>query len=274
MPIAPIQGSDSFTITQRPRVNPPRVRATTMRFTSTPLVAQGACSLDGEPGDDAAGWTLGIIQLQWVETNWAHYRGLRNSDGSSFLQRARPPARPVQACRDTMVRGGVLVDGSQSGLDRGVVPKGAKLPIRLAARLTDDPLEYFDLSRTNSRTGQLNHLREVQLEFHFCSVLTLVSPRGQYRHLRHFSWNVHWQTRFEPVDQANPSSPWVVIPSTANRANSAHVGAVVPGAPSDHRFRGIVTSPTAPNCNALADGAAAAPNIRESATWADFDVRR
>ena len=274
MPVSLIEGSDSFTITQRPRVNLPKVSASTMLFTSTPLIAHGMCSLTGAAGDDAAGWTLGIIQFQWVETNWAYYRGTTNTEGSSFLQRARPPARPCQACRDTMVPGAILVDGSRSGLDRAVVPKGSSLPVRLSARLSDDPLEYFDLSRTNSRTGRVNYLREAQLEFHFCSTLTLVSPDRVYRHLRHFSWNVHWQATFEPVDRAHLAGPWNIEPSPARRANSAHVGSVVQGAPADHRFRAIMTSPSAPNCNAVAERAAGTPNIRESATWADFDVRR
>ena len=43
-----------------------------------------------------------VIQAQWIETNWGYYRGQHNSDGSLFVQRARPPARPAQACRDTV----------------------------------------------------------------------------------------------------------------------------------------------------------------------------
>jgi hypothetical protein len=273
MPISLVAGSADFSITQRPRVNLPAVNGSSMLFTSTPLIADGTCSLTGESGDDPAGWTLGIIQLQWVETNWGYYRGAVNSDGSCFVQRARPPARPAQACRDTMVPGAVLVDNSISGRDKTVVPRGTSLPVRLSARLSDDPIEYFDLSRTNSRTGRLNYLQEVQLEFHFCTILTLVSPDRRYEHLKHLFWNVHWQARFERSSASSPTASWGIHATRGHRANSANVAAVVSGGPNDHRFRGVLTTPAAPNCNAVAERASSAPNVRESPTWSNFDVR-
>ncbi len=50
--------------------------------------------------DPRAGWDVGWVQAQWVETNSAYYRGQFEREGSIFLQAGRGPARPQQACRD------------------------------------------------------------------------------------------------------------------------------------------------------------------------------
>ena len=55
-----------------------------------PIEMRGRCKITGDPGDNPAGWTLGLIQLQWIETNWGYYQGEKDIHGSSFLQRGRP----------------------------------------------------------------------------------------------------------------------------------------------------------------------------------------
>ena len=69
-----------------------------------PIEMRGRCKITGDPGDNPAGWTLGLIQLQWIETNWGYYQGEKDIHGSCFVQRGRPPARPAQGCRDTVGR--------------------------------------------------------------------------------------------------------------------------------------------------------------------------
>ena len=75
----------------------------------------------------------------------------------------------------------------------------------MTATLSDGPHEFYALTRTNSRTGKMNFLREVQLEFHFCTILALMDPdpalqvralfgtENAFRYLKHVFWNVHWQ---------------------------------------------------------------------------------
>ncbi len=107
MAISVVPQSASVTITQRPTAKLPYLVGATavplnlsklgMRFWSTALRADCQCQITGLPTDKPAGWTLGIIQLLWVTTNWAYYRGQNNGDGDCFLQYTRPPARPVHS---------------------------------------------------------------------------------------------------------------------------------------------------------------------------------
>ena len=60
----------------------------------------------------------------------------------------------------------------------------------------------------------MNFLREVQLEFHFCTILALMDPdpssevralldlENAFRYLKHVFWNVHWQAKFLPTNFA------------------------------------------------------------------------
>lgn len=75
MAITLVPGSASMTIAQRPAVNLPTASGITMAFTCNNLVAGGRCRLNGSAGDNPMGWTLGLVQLQWIETNWGYYRG-------------------------------------------------------------------------------------------------------------------------------------------------------------------------------------------------------
>lgn len=92
--------------------------------------------------------------------------------------------------------------------------------------------------------------------------------------LKHLLWNVHWQAEFLPTDFANIAAAWTIIKTGGKLGNTANVSAVANGGPGDARFTSIITAAGAPNCNAVATAAAAAPNIRENAKWATFDVTR
>lgn len=273
MTVQVVARSASMTILQRPRVNAPRAVANLMTFNSVALLTRGECQLTCTPGDNPAGWILGLIQLQWIETNWGYYRGQTNADGSCFLQRARPPARPAQGCRDTLSDGAIFVDSSPD-LDRTVAAAGAPFPIRLTASFSDAPNDFYPLTRSNSLTGRVNFLHEVQLEFHFCTVLSLRNPAGAFQHLKHFLWNVHWQARFKPTNFANLAAPWKITPTGGALGNTANVSGIADGGPTERKFTTIITAVGAPNCNRVAANAANAPNSRESRVWDNFDVTR
>jgi hypothetical protein len=229
----------------------------------------------GDRGDNPAGWTLGLIQVQWIETNWGSYRGQFDRDGSCFLQRARPPAREAQGCRDTFAVGGIFVDNNR-GLDRTVATAGTPFPIAMTAQFSDAPRDAYPLTRLNSLTDKTNFLREVQLEFHFCTILTLKDPVDNFRHLKHLLWNVHWQAHFHPTDFAHIAAPWTITPAggpIGNTANVSNAGDAYDGGPAEPRFTEIATAPSAPNCNEVASNAASAPNTKESPKWVNFDVK-
>jgi hypothetical protein len=125
-----------------------------------PIEMRGRCKITGDPGDNPAGWTLGLIQLQWIETNWGYYQGEKDDGGSCLVRRDRPPARPSQGCRDTLASGGILFDNAP-GHDRAVAGSAAAFPINMSATFSDGPNDSYALTRTNTRTHKINFLREV-----------------------------------------------------------------------------------------------------------------
>jgi hypothetical protein len=241
-----------------------------MSFSCSSISIKGECKLTGSAGDNPAGWTLGLIQLKFIDTDWAYYRGKSNSDGSSFLQYSRPPALPKGGCRDTIKVGGIFIDNNP-GRDRTVAAPGARFPIAMSAAFQDAPGREFYLSRKNSLTTQDNFLREAQTELHFCTVLSLVSPMGVYQHLKSVYWNVHWQGKFEPTDFGNLAAPWNIT-VVGGLGNMADVSSTIDGPPTDRRFSGLATAKGTPNCNAMTNASYNNPNVKESKVWANFDV--
>jgi len=271
MAVSIVPGSVTLSVTSRPTVLPPSVSGTNLSFKSTSISFSGACRLTGSAGDNPAGWTLGLIQLKWISTDWAYYVGQSNGDGSSFLQMARPPARPVQGCRDTITPGAIFIDNNP-GLDRTVALAGAPFPIAMSAAFSDAPSRVFALSRRNRRTGKVNFIREAQSEAHFCTVLSLMSPAGVFSHLKCIYWNVHWQSRSVPTNFANMAAPWSITRTVGG--NAANVGKIIDGTPTDPRFAPIITIAAAPHCNTLVRAAIKSPNVRESSKWENFDVTK
>jgi hypothetical protein len=245
----------------------------TAHFDSGRVSFAGECEIAGAAGDNPAGWTLGIIQLQWIETNWGWYRGQTQKDGSIFEQRARPPARPAQGCRDANGPSDIFYwNGHPTA--QTVAATGQQLPFKMTAKIEDQPSEGYQLVRTNSKTGKPNYLYKAQLEFHFCTVLALMSPAKKYQFLKHLLWNVHWEYEIQANNiSANVAAiNWSARPTAGG--NSSSVSQVFDGAPSDPRFLPILTAPGVPNCNQVARQAETARNLKESAVWEMFSVTR
>ena len=272
MAISIVPGSASINVKKRPIVNKPSFRGSQALFTCSEIVIEGQCTITGNQHDNPAGWTLGLIQLKFIDTDWAYYRGRSNGDGSSFLQYSRPPALPKGGCRDTLNVGGIFVDNNPS-LNWTIAKAGTPFPIAMSAGFSDAPLRPFDLSRVNGLTHHDNFLREAQTELHFCTVLSLKSPTGTYEHLKTVYWNVHWQARFEPTNFGNLNAPWTVT-VVGGLGNMANVSKIIDGPPVDNRFSTIVTAPGTPNCNAQSIASYKSPNVRESEVWTDFNVRQ
>jgi hypothetical protein len=273
MAINVVAGSASITVKPHPSVRAPFVNGANMSFTSNQITIHGECQITGAAGDNPTGWTLGLIQLKWISTDWAFYRGQTNADGSLFEQAARPPARPTQGCRDTITAGAIFVDNNP-GKDRTVATAMSGLPFTMTAEFSDAPSRHWPLTRVNSKTRKPTFIREAQSEAHFCTVLSLKSPANVFHHLKCVYWNVHWQGTFLPSNFANLAAPWSIVQTGGALGNMSAVSQIIDGAPTDHRFSGIVTAAGAPHCNTLVRHALAAPNIKESNVWENFDVTR
>jgi hypothetical protein len=249
---------------------------------------RGQVTFSGDPGDTLTGWTVGFIQVKWITTNWMYYRGQTNADGSLLLQFARPPARLVQGCRDTTSR------GTAAQIWDALSPLAQPTDVFTAAgqRITastgvdlDSPHTFSPMVETNITTGQPNYLREGQLESHFCTVLSVQDPAGNFHHLVSFYWNVHWQARFQPRDFTDLTRPWFVTSVGGSFANGVHLSHFIQGTPTDPRIAPLLTTPITrvfpgigslndgTNCNNLLDLADTNVIRRESRVWANFDVR-
>lgn len=271
-------GSARVRVTAHPHVNPPAVQGTSMSYTGTPIKATGEVTLLGSAGDNPAGWQLGFIQLQWIETNWCYYRGHTVDDGSIFIQRARPPARPNQACCD-------CVNGSPpSKLFYSTIPAhgelvtaaaGAAFPLKLSVSHFDQPSDAVNLVEINHHPAsggtKPNFLAESQMEFHFCTVLSVREPTGRFHHLLAFYWNVHWEATFHPNSFTNPPAGFRIHALKAG--TSGNVGHIIHGTPTDRRFVGILSSVPKQSCNQVASAEILGPNRHEAPKWKKFDVR-
>ena len=201
-------------INQRPGVSPPILFGAEAVFNSTGIILTGQVILPPTAPNASVNWRAGFIQVQWVETNWASYRGRQNSDGSLIAQMGRMPARLQQACRDTLdAPVPQPVNGIFYGPPNAVWPgtnnlryqeslNQASAPPTLTPRHRDYPSDRKALARRNSRTGQLNFLHEVQLELHFCTMLAVREPSGIFNILNHVYWNLRWQAKFQPTNFA------------------------------------------------------------------------
>lgn len=282
-----VPGSARIMVDQRPAIKPLVIRMGDVSFESTGLGLSGTVTLQGSATDSPADWAAGFIQLQFVETNWAYYRGQVNNDGCALIQVGRSPARHRQACRDTLdfphpqpvndifygPPGVSLVGGANLKFQDSV--NAGSFPIALRPRHIDYPSERKRLIRTNSKTGKPNYLQATQLEFHFCALLAVRDPAGRFHILQHLYWNVRWQATF----QARPSTPvpnspvvWST-PQVVAAGTGATVSAVYNGNSLDPRFSTLATTLQMGNCNAVASTAEANPIIRESNLWQTFDVR-
>jgi hypothetical protein len=62
-----------------------------VEFKAAQITSPGSVELRGRPGGSVGGFTLGVIQLEYIETNHARYRGATAADG--LLSDSRPTAR-------------------------------------------------------------------------------------------------------------------------------------------------------------------------------------
>jgi hypothetical protein len=265
-------GSSHIKFDAFPHVSLPTVTAGKAKFKSSNIKATGSVTLTGS--QPAAGWQLGFIQVEWLDTNWIYYRGRQNNHGSIFFQRSRIPARPIAACRDVDPETDIYYDSPAKVVLADAFPK------TLTVAHDDAPEDFAKAVVTNSLTGEDNFIREAQIAYLFCTVLSARDPAGNFHHLKSFYWNVRWQARFLPRDFAAPLGHWLVTP-IAEGQNSAR-SHVIEGEPTDKRFKDILTDTSVRGCNAIVplyfpppDGVLPVghPCRRESKVWESFDVR-
>lgn len=280
MPVSIVPGSGKITGIRSAHTQPPTMNGGQAVYApSIGMHAEGDVQFAGAVGDVRAGWQVGWVQAQWVETNWAEYRGQFDRDGGIFLQRGRPPARPLGSCRDTSGPVGDIFTDPTDPTEFQTLPLAPPFPLPVHVETNDTPGETYNQIEANSLTGKPNFLHEIQLEFHFCTILTVRDPALNFHHQAHFYWNVRWQTRFRPTAFPAPTDAQWTVTAVAG-GNRAAASAAFGGSPNDPRFTGVLTSVQATSCVDRATNSANAVGMvgnacrREFPRWHSSDVRK
>ena len=113
-------------------------------FKAPTIDANGSMRLRGSPGEDVGGWKLGFVQLKYIGSNYARYRGVHDRDGSMLIS-----GNNQIVCRDTDVGStevwydSLLARHGNGNSPRGTnrIALGMKLP---ATAFLDVPAHLWD----------------------------------------------------------------------------------------------------------------------------------
>jgi hypothetical protein len=208
-------------------------------FQSPTIDANGSMRLRGNPGENVAGWTLGFIQLKYIGTNYARYRGATDHNGSILITGSN---RIV--CRDMipvanevwynpLTGGGATGPNNTNRLAAGtVIPATGFLDI--PAHLYDRPRRrWTSAARNMSVAGHPNNfLHHVDIGLAFCTMLVARDPANRFHTLMHFYWNVRWEQMFT-VNGAGAVVAGTVVHMEQNIQRPTQTGI-----PMDARFKG------------------------------------
>jgi hypothetical protein len=177
-------------------------------FRSSRISATGTATLRGTVGESLTDWTIGFVQLKFIGTDYCRYRGRFDRDGSVLVTKNNQIL-----CRDTDETGPeVWYDplwwGIQDGRGTQRLTAATTIPasgeLTLTAGLDDTPGRFHDASRVNTLTRTDNFLRHSDIALHFCTMLVVQDPRRRYYPLRHFYWNIRFESMFEPQPSGVP----------------------------------------------------------------------
>jgi len=173
-------------------------------FDSPSISATASVILAGTVGEDVGNWTLGFVQLKYIGTNHARYRGKTVRDGSVFVTGSNKTL-----CRDTdenspevwydPLHAAYQVPGDcgTTRLAQGTVIPPSK-SLNVSAHMSDQPRRLWRTKWSNTVVqGQPdNFLHYAVDELLFCTMLVAQDPAGTFHMLKHFYWNVIWEHTF------------------------------------------------------------------------------
>ena len=168
-------------------------------FDSPSIHAYASMRLTGTPGENVAGWTLGFIQLKYIATDYARYRGASDRNGSILIT-----GNNRIVCRDTddastevwydsLNAGGATGPSGTNKLAAGtVIPPSGFLDV--PAHLYDQPHRTWPSAAHNHGVAgnPSNFLHHVDIGLAFCTMLVARDPANRFHTLMHFYWNVRW----------------------------------------------------------------------------------
>ncbi len=246
----------------KPTITPDAGPPAGFDFNSPTIDLNASIELKGAAGEDVSGWTLGFVQLKYIGTNHARYRGATARDGSALVSHSNKTL-----CRDTDVGSteiwyDTLTSGGATGpLGTNQLPVGTVLPpakvLAVTAHLFDQPHRWWQSVRPNGVvTGNPdNFLHYAVAELLFCSMLVAQEPGGKNHMLKHVYWNVIWEHTFK----RDHSGAVVLDKAIRLQQNVQHP--VHSGNPSDPKFKHKEFDLALPVSNTVSN---AAPTIVEA----------
>jgi len=199
------------------------------------------------PGESAAGYEVGIVQVLTSEVNNGRYQGAVPADGSLWVRPDLPSVRPAGPCIDSATKG-FWHD-----------PKALSCNSEVSLTYQDFPSDLYPTILENSITKKPNYLKELHIAFEFITALALKRPDGSLQTLHFVRWSEGWDYSFDtPV-----SGESKVTKGLGQTGNAQFVAPMA--APAELPTRYAVP---AKNCNTIDYEAGDNPaRIQPSATW-------
>jgi hypothetical protein len=207
-------------------------------FRAPTIDAFGSMRLTGTVGESVAGWTLGFIQLKYIGTDYARYRGATDRDGSILITGSNQivcrdtDIGSVEVWYDSLNAGGATGPNGTNKLVAGtVIPAAGFLDV--PAHLFDRPSRAWQsvVANTSVAGHPNNFLHHVDIGLAFCTMLVAQDPARRFHMLRHFYWNVRWEQLFS-VDGTGKVVAGRTVHLQHNIQRPPHSGS-----PMDARFR-------------------------------------
>jgi Domain of unknown function (DUF4157) len=144
-------------------------------------------------GGSAAGYEVGIVQVETSESSRATYFGLSPADGSLVASKSqvRKPAGP---CQDARPGGAFWTAGAKSEISLKPPACGASVGL---PSFEDRPAESYPGWLKNSLTQKPNYVRDVTMSMSFTDALAVKTPAGNVSVLRWLTWGVDWAGTFK-----------------------------------------------------------------------------
>jgi hypothetical protein len=234
-------------------------------FRSTTIDANASMRLTGTVGESVAGWTLGFVQLKYIGTDYARFRGVADRDGSIFITSSNQIL-----CRDTDVgstevwydsvnSGGTTGPNGTNTLAAGtVIPRTGFLDV--PAHLFDRPKRWWQSVEKNQSIARHpdNFLYHVGIGLSFCTMLVAQDTGNNFHMLKHVYWNVQFDQMFT-VDGSGNVTPGRTILLQHNIQHPVHSGN-----PMDRRFHGKEYDLTLPVSNTVSRRL---PHVLSATDW-------
>lgn len=251
----------------KPTITPDAGPPIGFAFGSPTIDADASIRLKGRAGEDVGGWTLGFIQLKYIGTNKACYRGATVRNGSVTVTHSNQIV-----CRDTDLGsneiwydslhfGGTTGPNGTNQLAAGTAIPAAGF-LNVPAHLFDQPSRWWASVEPNPAAAGSpdNFLHWAVVELLFCTMLVAQEPGGKHHMLRHFYWNVIWEHTFKRNGAGN-----VVLDKMIRLQQNVQRG-VHGGNPGDPKFRGKEYDLTLPISNTVSRRP---PRKHRAADWSE-----